>query len=68
MRILIVTATKPGSSRAPAEAFVRHVKEAFKKALRAHEKVDVCPCSLRRILMNSLAGLPRLLANMSSGL
>ena len=40
MRILIVTATKPGSSRAPAEAFVRHVKEAFKKALRAHEKVE----------------------------
>ena len=68
MRILIVTATKPGSSRAPAETFARHVKEALKKALRAHEKVDVCPCSLRRILRNSLAGLPRLLAHMSSDL
>ena len=40
MRILIVTATKPGGSRVPAETFVRHVKDSFKKSLRSHEKIE----------------------------
>ena len=63
MRILIVTATKPGSSRAPAEAFVRHVKEAFKKALRAHEKVEtLLSIGHSRVLVecqSTLYALPR---------
>ena len=40
MRILIVTATKPGGPRGTAEQFVRHVKDAFKRSLRSHEKVE----------------------------
>ena len=40
MRILIVCAIKPGGSHGPAEQFTRHVKNAFKGALRQHEKVE----------------------------
>ena len=39
-RVLIVTANKPGSSRKQAEQFARFIKDAFKDALRQHEKVE----------------------------
>ena len=39
-RVLIVTVTKPGSSRRPAEDFIKFVKESFRAQIKAHEKLE----------------------------